>query len=57
MGELFNLTNANVKLYDGVTIPEPDNLFDDYKGRGTAARKQDMNIKTIASIKNSIYIP
>lgn len=31
--------------YDGVKIPEPDNLFDDYAGRGSAARQQDMTIE------------
>jgi arylsulfatase A-like enzyme len=31
-------------MYDDVEIPEPDNLFDDYSGRGTAARTQDMSI-------------
>ena len=35
--------------------PEPETLFDDYKGRGTAARKQDMSIATtmrmIADVK------
>ncbi|WP_417384361.1 sulfatase [Gimesia sp.] len=31
-------------MYDDVTIPEPDNLFDDYEGRGTAAHQQDMTI-------------
>ena len=31
--------------YDDVTIPEPDNLFDDYAGRGTAAKTQDMSIE------------
>ena len=30
--------------YDDVTIPEPDTLFDDYQGRGTAAKTQDMTI-------------
>lgn len=36
--------------YDDVTIPEPDNLFDDYSGRGTAAKTQDMSIeKTMTS--------
>ena len=30
--------------YDDVTIPEPDTLFDDYQGRGTAAKTQDMSI-------------
>jgi arylsulfatase A-like enzyme len=31
-------------MFDDVTFPEPDNLFDDYKDRGTAAREQDMTI-------------
>jgi arylsulfatase A-like enzyme len=30
--------------YDDVTIPEPETLFDDYSGRGTPARTQDMTI-------------
>lgn len=32
-------------MYDDVEIPEPDNLFDDYEGRGTAAHQQDMSIE------------
>jgi arylsulfatase A-like enzyme len=35
----------HLTMYDDVTMPEPDNLFDDYSGRGTAARTQDMTIK------------
>ncbi len=31
-------------LYDDVDIPEPDNLFDDYAHRGTAARLAEMRI-------------
>jgi len=31
-------------MYDDVTIPEPDTLFDDYSGRGRAAHEQDMSI-------------
>lgn len=31
-------------LFDDVTIPEPDTLFDDYAGRGTAEKTQDMTI-------------
>lgn len=34
----------HLTLFDDVEIPEPDNLFDDYSGRGTAAHKQDMSI-------------
>ena len=30
--------------YDDETIPEPATLFDDYEGRGKAARQQDMTI-------------
>lgn len=32
-------------LYDGETIPEPFNLFDDYMGRGRAAHEQDMTVE------------
>lgn len=31
-------------LYDDVTIPEPATLFDDYAGRGSAAKQQTMTI-------------
>ncbi|MCH5372346.1 MAG: sulfatase-like hydrolase/transferase, partial [Planctomycetes bacterium] len=31
-------------MYDDVQIPEPPTLFDDYEGRGTAAKIQDMTI-------------
>jgi len=34
----------HLTMYDDVTIPEPQNLFDDYSGRGTAAKTQDMSI-------------
>lgn len=34
----------HLTMYDDVTIPEPDTLFDDYEGRGTAARTQEMMI-------------
>jgi arylsulfatase A-like enzyme len=34
----------HLTLYDDVTIPEPDNLFDNYEGRGSAAHQQDMSI-------------
>ena len=30
--------------YDDVTLPEPDNLFDDYRGRGTPAHAQEMTV-------------
>jgi arylsulfatase A-like enzyme len=34
----------HLTMYDDTTIPEPDTLFDDYQGRGRAAREQDMSI-------------
>jgi len=36
------------------TFPEPDNLFDDYSGRGTAARLQDMSIEKTMSMKGDV---
>ncbi len=34
----------HLTLYDDVTIPEPETLFDDYAGRGTAAHQQEMTV-------------
>ena len=34
----------HLNTFDDVEIPEPDNLFDDYEGRGSAAKLQDMTI-------------
>ena len=34
----------HLTMYDDTTIPEPETLFDDYSGRGTPARTQDMTI-------------
>jgi len=34
----------HLTMYDGIEIPEPSNLFDDWSGRGTAAQTQDMSI-------------
>lgn len=45
-------------MYDDVTIPEPDNLFDDYIGRGTAAKTQDMTIeKTLTDFDLKLVPP
>lgn len=35
----------HLTLFDDIEIPEPTNLFDDYEGRGRAAREQDMSIE------------
>jgi len=34
----------DINLYDDVEMPEPPTLFDDYSGRGTAAKMQEMEI-------------
>jgi arylsulfatase A-like enzyme len=34
----------HLTLYDDVEIPEPDTLFDDYEGRSSGAKKQEMTI-------------
>ncbi len=33
-----------LSAFDAVKMPEPDTLFDNYKGRGTAAKEQDQTI-------------
>ena len=38
-----------LNMYDDVTIPEPETLFDDYQGRGKPARTQDMSIEKTMS--------
>ncbi|MBT8037747.1 MAG: sulfatase [Verrucomicrobiae bacterium] len=35
----------HMNKYEDITIPEPPNLFDDYQGRGSPARTQDMSIE------------
>lgn len=34
-----------LNTFDDINFPEPDTLFDDYNGRGSAARNQDMSIE------------
>jgi len=43
-------------LFDNVTIPEPDTLFDDYSGRGTAAHEQDMTIEKTMELGKDLKI-
>ncbi len=43
----------HLSTFEDVEIPEPDNLFDDYTGRGSAANKQDMTIdKTMTTVRD-----
>ncbi len=43
--------------FDDIDIAEPDNLFDDYSGRGTAARIQDMEIATTLTKNDLKLVP
>ncbi|MEM6278016.1 MAG: sulfatase [Verrucomicrobiota bacterium] len=42
--------------FDDVTIPEPDTLFDDYSGRGTAAKDQDMTISKTMTMGRDLKV-
>lgn len=42
--------------FDEVTIPEPETLFDDYAGRGTAARDQDMSIEKTMTMGRDLKV-
>ncbi|HUG91222.1 MAG TPA: sulfatase [Planctomycetaceae bacterium] len=44
-------------MYDDVTIPEPDNLFDDYSGRGTAAKTQEMTVAHDLNDRDLKFVP
>jgi arylsulfatase A-like enzyme len=47
-----------LKLYRDVKFPEPATLFDDYSGRGSAARDQDMTIsRTMRLIEDLKLFP
>ncbi|MDF1815939.1 MAG: DUF4976 domain-containing protein, partial [Verrucomicrobiales bacterium] len=43
-------------LFDDITIPEPDTLFDNYEGRGTAAREQDMTIEKTMTMGRDLKV-
>ncbi len=45
-----------LNAFDGVTMPEPDTLFDDYAGRGTAAKNQDMTIRVTMELGKDLKI-
>ena len=42
--------------YEDVEIPEPESLFDDYAGRGSAAHLQDMSIDKTMRMDNDLKI-
>ncbi len=47
----------HLTMYDDVTIPEPDNLFDDYSNRGRAAKEQDMSIEKTMDKRDLKLVP
>ena len=47
----------HLNTYDDVMIPEPATLFDDYKGRGTPAKTQDMSIAKTMTLNDLKLIP
>jgi len=46
-----------LSMYDDVTMPEPDNLFDDYSNRGRAAKEQDMSIEKTMNDRDLKLVP
>ena len=46
-----------LNMYDDVEIPEPENLLDDWSGRGTAAQTQDMSIRTTMTASDLKLVP
>jgi hypothetical protein len=46
----------HLKMYDNVKFQEPLTLIDDYSGRGTAARQQEMTIMNHMSLTGDLKI-
>lgn len=47
----------HMKLFDGITMPEPESLFDDYKNRIGAVAKQEMQISRNFTWGHDMYLP
>ncbi|MDN3202691.1 sulfatase family protein [Algoriphagus sediminis] len=45
-----------LELYEDVTFPEPDNLFDDYSSRASAAKEQDMTINKTMRLSSDLKL-
>ncbi|MDP8244891.1 MAG: sulfatase [Candidatus Hinthialibacter antarcticus] len=43
-------------LLDGIDVPEPENLFDDYEGRTSAASEQEMTIRDHINIAMDVKV-
>jgi arylsulfatase A-like enzyme len=46
----------HMEKYADITIPEPASLFDDYQGRGSAARDQDMSIAKTMRMEKDLKV-
>ncbi|MCF6284209.1 MAG: sulfatase [Candidatus Hydrogenedentes bacterium] len=46
----------HLTTFDDVEIPEPDNLFDDYENRGSAAKLQDMSIEKTMTMDSDLKV-
>jgi arylsulfatase A-like enzyme len=46
----------HLTMYDGITFPEPPTLFDDYSGRGSAAKQQEMTILNHMNLSSDLKI-
>jgi arylsulfatase A-like enzyme len=44
------------EFLDGVEVPEPETLFDDYSGRASAAREQEMTIRDHINIGTDVKV-
>ncbi|AQT69817.1 Arylsulfatase [Anaerohalosphaera lusitana] len=44
------------RLLDGVDVPEPENLFDDYEGRTSAASQQEMTVRDHLNISADLKV-
>lgn len=45
-----------LSMYKNTTFPEPETLFDDYSGRGTAEKTQDMTIEKTMRIEEDLKL-
>ena len=46
----------HLNKWDDMEVPYPNNFFDDYKTRGTAAHKQDMSIRVTMNLLNDLKV-
>jgi arylsulfatase A-like enzyme len=47
----------HLTMYDGVEMPEPETLFDDYANRASAAKNQEMEIARHMTLDSDLKVP